>query len=1231
MFLLGDQLVTSPSDLRLASTCEFAVLAELDVHLGRSPIPDVDVDPMLARVAGLGTMHEQAELRRLSSEYPGRVRSLPRPEHSLAGYATGMAQTLAALDEADVLSQATLFDGSFVGFADFLERTPHGWRVADAKLARSANVPALLQVGAYAELLREQGVPVAESALLLLGSGDAADYRLTEILPVYRRRRARLDEVLAEHRTGDSPVRWGDGRWVACGRCEICLAQVETHRDVLLVAGMRTSTRHQLRKAGIGTIEELATSSGPVAAIRPARLDRLRAQARLQLAQEAAPDHGVIFEVVDQDPLHRLPNPSPGDVFFDFEGDPLWREPGSATWGLEYLFGLVEVDTGAPVFAAFWAHDRAAEKQALEDFVRYVQERRRRWPALHVYHYAAYEVAALTRLAARHSTCEDAIDGFLREGVFVDLYATVRAAVRVSQRSYSLKKIEPLYMGQRTAQVQKGDDSIIQYHLFQAHRDAGLREPAAQLLAGIAEYNREDCISTWRLRDWLVGLVGPDELGTPDELGAPDELEAPTLALEASGQHTNTARAAQLALESSLRDLVADIPAHARTPEDQAVAMVAASVLYHARESKPQWWRHFDRIRYPIEQWSRDAGVGVVEGDVELVADWTIPPGKRVPRRTWSALVEPLGGSPLDLGSVWALYAADSGVPLPTNHDPAAVHVCTAARVEITDTLDELTSIGRQLQRLTVVENAPGGVEVTTFPVALAPTGPVRTVSIDAALDELATRVRDTHPAMVQCAGIDLLRRRPPRMRAGAALPAVGDGDNRFVDAVTSALHEMNDSYVAVQGPPGTGKTYVGARVIARLVDVGWGIGVTAQSHAAIENVLDAILDAGVPGMQVAKAPQHVSTPRWTALASADRVPGFIAGHRAAGRGFVVGGTAWDLTNEQRVGRGSLDLVVIDEAGQYSLAMTLAVSLAGARLLLLGDPAQLPQVSQGVHAEPIDTSALGWLAGGDPVLSADLGYFLETTWRMHPELTRVVSRLSYAGRLGAREQVTSVRALEGIEPGVHVHLVDHVDNAQWSPEEAAAVVALVRDLLGREWTDPAERDEAGASLGPRPLTAADIIVITPYNAQVGAIRAALRDTDQQKDVLAGIRVGTVDKFQGQEAPVAIISLATSSHSDVPRGIGFVLDRHRLNVALSRGKYAAYLVRSPALADVVPRTPQELLAVGAFLGLDEASVEARAIRPDPTRPRPLLTPRQDRTRRAIAADASANFSSAASPP
>jgi uncharacterized protein len=284
----------------------------------------------------------------------------------------------------------------------------------------------------------------------------------------------------------------------------------------------------------------------------------------------------------------------------------------------------------------------------------------------------------------------------------------------------------------------------------------------------------------------------------------------------------------------------------------------------------------------------------------------------------------------------------------------------------------------------------------------------------------------------------------------------------------------------------------------------------------------------------------------------------------------VIGGTAWDFANATRVAPGCLDLLVVEEAGQFSVANTIAVARAAANLLLLGDPQQLPQVTQGTHPEPVDVSALAWLIDGQNTLPEELGYFLECTYRMHPAVCAPVSKLSYDGRLRSVESVTTARVLEGIEPGVRLLSFEHQGNSIDSPEEADAIVADITRLLGTPWTD---------EHGTTPLAQKHVLIVTPYNAQVVMLKQRLDAAG-----LTDVRVGTVDKFQGQQAPVVFISMTASSIDDVPRGISFLLNRNRLNVAVSRAMYSAIIVRSTLLTDYLPSTPDGLIDLGAFLAL-----------------------------------------------
>ncbi len=1200
MFLLGPEadLVFSASDLVRAAQCPFASLSVLDEKLGRAPRRAEERDPMLARTAALGDAHELRVLEEHLAAHgrwdpaTGRGVHEVRPARTLerAVLVAKHEETLAALRAgADVVFQASFFDGAFHGRADFLVRRPDGsYAVHDTKLARHAKVTALLQLAAYADQLERAGVAVAPEVVLVLGDRTEASFPVAEFLAVHREHRERFAAAAAAHRAQESPVDWHDDAVGRCGRCEHCARAVAGHRDLLLTAGMSGRARRTLRdQHGVRTIDELAVLPDPPGGRLPAALRRLRDQAAMQTGrgrEDGAVEYDrdgtrrrVAWRVVSREPVRRLPAPDPGDVFFDFEGDPLWQDPHDpSSWGLEYLFGVVEQppSPGAePVFRAFWAHDRDGEREALREFLHYLARRRAEHPGMHVYHYADYEKAALRRLSLAHAVGEDAVDELLREGVLVDLYDTVRASLRVSASSYSIKQLEPLYMGERlrTGDVVDAGASVVAHADWCAARDAGREDEARRILAGIADYNAYDCLSTLRLRDWLLGLAGisPDPA---DHAGRPvQEVLVPPG--DVPGEELPEP-------ERRLREALDDPGCTGALGEAgrTAVAMVASATGYHRRERKQYWWSHFDRLEAPVEDWEETRDVFVVSRG-EVLRDWAADPDR--PRAAPTRLLRLSGrfgeGSTVRPGTdgLFLLY----GPPVPAHLAEDAAARASGRAGEWTGRVEEVeerTDGGAVVvvrERLRRPRGAPAPEPWAQLPLALTPATPVATASLEESLQALAGRTADALPQLPGHPGVDLLLRRAPRP-AGGPLPVPGPGADGTITAVVTALRGLERGCLAVQGPPGSGKSFLGAHVIGRLVAAGWRVGVVAQSHAVVENLLTGVVGrGGVPGQRVAKKPAAGETAErevpWERVAGKDLARFLDEG------GAVVGGTAWDFSSAKNLDDDALDLLVVDEAGQFSLANTLAVARAAPRLLLLGDPQQLPQVSQGTHPLPVDESALGWLSRGAPTLPAKHGYFLDRTWRMHPRLCEPVSELSYAGRLGSAP-AASRRALTGVAPGLRTCYVPHAGNTTASPEEAERVVALARGFVGTPW-------HPGPDEPPVPLGPEDVLVVAAYNAQVELVARALEDAALRAPDGTGVRVGTVDRFQGQEAPVVIVTMAASSAAS-GRGADFLLMPNRINVAVSRGQWCAVLVRSPGLTDHLPATPEGLRVLGRFARL-----------------------------------------------
>ncbi len=1180
MFVRNSRVYYSASDLKAAVECEWALMRKLDAKLGRIEAIEEADDPMLARASLLGGEHEARALENYKTTYADGVVEIETEDARADPDILRGAQqrTIEALKAGkDVVFQATFFDEpddsriGFVGFADFLIRSDDGYQVWDTKLARKARVTALLQLAAYGDQLRKLGIPVSNDTFLLLGNGKDSAHKLSDIEPVFHDRVARLKQMIEVRLDDPNPIEWGAPGYAADGRCEWCAPEVERTRDVLLVAGMRITQRARLAEVGIHTIDDLAASEGEIEGIGPRALTTLREQARMQL--QAPPHaegerHDVLYRVHDPMGLAALPAPDAGDIFFDFEGDPLWSDD-QREWGLDYLFGVIEHGPGggagtAPSteFRPFWAHNRVQERQALIDFLDYVQQRRKRHPGLHIYHYADYERSHLQLLCARYGTGEAILDELLREHVFVDLYPIVKRSIRISENSYSLKKLEPLYMGDelRESSVTTGADSVTAYVDYTLLRDAGRADEADAQLAEIADYNRYDCLSTLRLRDWL--LARADESGVARR----PELPADTPADVDLENRENEVR-------SRLYASIDGIPAAERDADQTALALAAAAIEYHRREDKTYWWEHFNRQIAPLDDWADTRDVFITES-AQVVTDWSMPTGKRTESRVIRLRGRLSPGSRLGPGDrPHVMY--DEPLPPVIKGVPAGQR----GEHEKGQGILELTVDGDRAEILLDENAGVGGDTWTQSPVALTPPSPIPTKAQREAILQWGGGVADALPAFGGTAALDLLRRIPPRM-LDAAQPGGGGLEPVGVDGTSAAIVEsllrLDDSYLAVQGPPGSGKTYVGAKVIAHLVqEEGWRIGVVAQSHEVVENVLRRLATTeGVDATRVAKKPPtrgYASPPPWTVLPGNDSVTEFV--QLGWDTGFVLGGTAWDFANAGKVPRRGLDLLVIDEAGQFSLANTIAVGVSARRMLLLGDPQQLPQVSQGLHPEPVDTSALGWLSDGHDVLPDELGYFLDESWRMHPALCAAVSDLAYENRLRSREPETTDRRLEGVEPGLHPIPVEHAGNSTESLEEAERVLDLVRAHIGLPWTDPASGRIA------TPLAPSDIIVVAPYNAQVELLRIALDAAG-----FAETTVGTVDKFQGQEAAVAIVSLTASSAADVPRGIGFLLLRNRLNVAISRAQWAAYLVHSPALRDYLPTSAVGLAELSTFIRL-----------------------------------------------
>jgi predicted RecB family nuclease len=1073
------RLFFSPSDVNAFLECEHLTQLELAVALGVVERSEAE-NPQADLVKRKGDEHEAAYLAEL--EAAGRdVVTIAFDDLDFEASARATADAMHA--GADVIYQGCFVDGDWRGLADFVERQPGGhYEVVDTKLARHPKPAYVLQLCFYSEGVGRIQGSMPERMHVVLGNRGRDSLRVADFLAYYHRVRERFVEAVeADIDVYPVPVSY-------CDRCEWltrCEARWRVDDHLSLVARMRRDQARRLEDAGISTVAALADAldAARPPAMQPRTFEALRAQAAMQVA--ARPNrHG--WKVLPPDPargFELLPAADAGDLFFDIEGDPFW-EPAR---GLEYLWGVIDT---AGRFTPFWAHDRAQERRAVEGVIDLIGARRAAHPAMHVHHYAAYEITALKRLTCEYGTREEELDDLLRGEVFVDLYRVVSQGLRLSHERYGLKQVETFYF-ERHADLRAGDDSILLYEEYLEKHDTAI-------LDRIAAYNEEDCASTLGLRDWLDSIrPGP----------APAPEERPPREPPADAAETEELRAALLAgLPDDHHDLV---------PHDRPRWLLAQMLLYHRREEKPVWWSFFARIGLMPEE--------LQERDSDAI-------GGLVP-----------AGPPIGSGQslVWPFTFPEQQHHLSPGDavfDPASGDSAGAI-----DELDEEAGTLR-LRRGPSLEDVP-------LPESIIPGGPYQTPEQRAALRRLARSVL-ARDARYRAAKSILDREAFP-----AALP------QDDLDAAKDLVAGLDGRHLVIQGPPGTGKTYTGARLLVRLMSLGRRVGVTAQSHKSIHNLID----------EVERAAREVGFV-FRGLKKGDPYEGPFVTTSTNQNDFsspdddvlLLGGTAWLFSREDMT--GVVDTLFVDEAGQCSLADALAVGTCARNVVFLGDPQQLAQVSQGIHPPGAESSVLEHLLDDADTVPPERGLFLSRTWRMHPDVCRFVSETSYDGRLHsvdpcARQRIDS-RGLAGT--GLSWIPVEHAGNRASSPEEAARIAAELEQLIGGRFMD---RDGREHRLGWE-----HVLVVTPYNAQVRCLARRLGRR---------ARIGTVDKFQGQEAPVVFFSMATSSGDDLPRGLDFLFSRNRLNVAISRAQSLAVLVASPQLLEIRCRTIEQMRMVNAL--------------------------------------------------
>ncbi len=1158
-------------DLMRAAACDHCVNLAVARALNLPGVADL-VDPFAITTKNLAMAYGDKFEAEVESELRNHLgdEHFRRPEGTdkFAETVALMQQGVPVIYQGELQHRAELSE--FRGRPDFLVRADYelsfvegrlvanqnpeligqsGYLAWDAKLARAAKPHYLLQLAIYVDALGALELK-AQGGLhgLVLGSRTVELFEESEMVPAMRRARQILEDTYALVAAGQTQKFELANLALHCeseSNCKICeypdLCK-KNRKDVdhlVQVAGINKSQIEKLKASGIATMTQLAeaTDAQRPADFVPQTFEKLRQQASLQTGYNETGQHRHI--VLADPEIAVLPPASANDIFFDMEGFPYFEEKG----GLEYLFGAVTRDR---VFHSWFAHDRNQEAQAFAGFVEFAYAKLQADPSAHIYHYAPYEVSALNRLASRHGIMEAQVDWLITEGKLIDLYKVVRNSIMVSQPSYSIKKLEPLYGFGRDGQVEDAASSIEEYDSYRRAITEGSPD-AQQLLQNIADYNQDDCVSTMALYDWLAAMP---QAGTKyrEHRSAIDRKKSERAAEESQDGAGSKAEAELLELQRATKHMAAVLETFnygVSAEADYRATIWQAlmhSVLYYKREEVVFWRDTHLRVEATREALAKDRKALVVDG-CRLISDDQIyeltDPTQRV-KALYSYHLEP--------GQAIHLKAGDT----------IFVRYDFGSNQQDRDygTLLEVDEDQIVFERVTKVQNlkfSPNAIFSNDLVRAGAKNDSVRDYALALAAEWVSplNEAPQGHPVL------DLLMRRAPRTTDRKPLQQVRDAD--FLPAVIDAVGRLDKSLLAIQGPPGSGKTYLGSRAIAHLVANGKRVAVVANSHSAVENLLQGCLAAGVAPEQIAKSKKSddKSQKPWSTPSNA----GVISNWRAKqSGGYVVGGTAWTFSNQKLLAR-RFDYIFIDEAAQFALVDAIAVGQGSDNMVLLGDPRQLTQVVQAIHPGGVDNSALGHYMGEDAILPAEKGYFVEVTRRMHPAVNHPVSWLSYQGRLHSFADASD-QCIDGLEPGLTLLPVNHTGNVSHSDQEVEVVLAQCKKLLTK-------------------VEQSEVLIVAPYNAQVDAIRHALDAAG-----LTQVEVGTVDKFQGREAMAVIVSLAASSAEDAPRGLEFLLDRNRLNVALSRAKTNSYLVYSPTLLRTRFNSVEDVKCVSRLAGLLE---------------------------------------------
>jgi uncharacterized protein len=1081
-------------------------------------------DPALEVLAQRGREHEEAYIRHLEKSGLTTI--------NLQG--KSVAETTEAMSKGfDVLIQARLESGEWMGLSDILikrsGKSKFGdwyYEVQDTKLALNTRAGTILQLCLYNDLLAtlQETVPIKMYVVKPGENFPTEEYNYRDFQAYYRFCKLNYEKIIDE----TDPKTYPDSV-EHCGICNWwshCDKRRHDDDHLSLVAGIRNTQIIELQKQNLTTLHAFAETKILQVPDRGSKESFERRQSQAQVQLDGRKQEKLLYKLLRVESGRGLHRlPQPN------KGDIYFDIEGDAFFpqgGMEYLLGYVYQNEGNFIYGKQWATTRAEEKQAFEKFMSFVTARLKQHPNLNIYHFAPYEPSAIKRLARVHATFEKDVDELLRANRFVDLHAIFKEALLASVERYSLKDLEKFTKYTRLIDLREAGKARKILECSLELNEFNSLPP--DTLDTVEQYNADDCFATQALHEWL-------EVLRSDLINDGQEFHRPVAGEAVASEKIQLMDTRSQALFNALtKDLPEDKTLW--TPEQHAKWLLAHQIDYFRREDKSAWWEYY-RVHEMEDEDLVDERKALT--GLQYIETLPLKKGERTPTQRYRFLQQE------------TTINEDDEV-----HEVKGDKVGTVQSISLIDNTIDIKKMAK------TVEVHPKAIHVYER---------IDPGSLATSLMNLANEIDETglaHNAPYH-ASKDLLMRRKPKFQDGTEGAMLLENEDAVAGAIRIAL-SLDKSILPIQGPPGSGKTYTGAKVIIALVKAKKKVGITAISHSVIRTLFEKVNalceEEGINIGFIHKVTDKSETP-------SDYITEVTESKKAIAsldEGKIVGGTAWLWADDNS--RETLDYLFIDEAGQMSLSHALAASRAARNIVLLGDPQQLEQPQKGAHPEGSDVAALTYLLNGHPTMPPEQGLFLGITRRLHPRIASFTSDIFYESRLqslpGLEKQVISGKTpFDGA--GLYFVPVIHQGNQSRSSEEIDMIAKIVNHLLtaGKFTTSKGETNS---------LTKEDILIVAPYNAQVAALT----------ERLPGMRIGTVDKFQGKEAPVVIYSMTSSSVYDAPRGMNFLFSPNRLNVATSRAKSASILVASPALLEPACNTIEQMKWVNALCRYVEVS-------------------------------------------